>query len=153
ENDKRRRTLMWLCYLRFDDQGQTVTYHISCPTQANVDEVVRLSQKHGLSRTARLVDHARFYSSRTIYPKTVSSGQWYDWWVFLDQWEEQDSTRKLVLVDRDTKPEPFTTGQDIRRWYRFPQSLVVCCNNLTLAEVQGQVCECLVRTDIGQLDW
>ncbi|HLV97381.1 MAG TPA: hypothetical protein VKT82_01780 [Ktedonobacterales bacterium] len=140
---------MWLCYLRFEDQGQPIIYLIGCAVQANIDEIVRRSKQHGLTATSRFVEHARFYSSRTIYPKHVLPGQWYDDWQWLDEWEIQDSTRHLVLIDRDTSPEPFIYGQDRRRTYLFPRGRVVCCNNLTLTEVQGQVCECLVRTDIG----
>lgn len=144
---------IWLCYHRFEDQGQVVTYHISCPTQGTIEELVRQSKKHGLTSTARLVDHASFSSMRTIFPKSVPPGQWYECWDWMDQWEIQESIRRLVLIDRDTAPEPFTSGPDIRRWYRFPCALVLCCNNLTLDELQGHVCECLVRTDSGQPGW
>lgn len=50
----------------------------------------------------------------------------------------------LILIDRGAGLKPFNVAQyqDKRSYYLLERSLVVCRNNLTLSEVQGQVCDC-----------
>lgn len=58
----------------------------------------------------------------------------------------------LILIDRGAGLKPFNVAQyqDKRSYYLLERSLVVCRNNLTLSEVQGQVCDCLIGTDVAQ---
>jgi hypothetical protein len=46
---------MWLCYLRFEDQGQTVVYLLDCGTQASVSAFVNRAEQHGLTPCECLV--------------------------------------------------------------------------------------------------
>ncbi|HRQ39601.1 MAG TPA: hypothetical protein PLD25_16965 [Chloroflexota bacterium] len=45
---------MWLVYLRFDDQGQVQTYHVTAVNKTAVNHIYHLAEQHGLPLTARL---------------------------------------------------------------------------------------------------
>ena len=47
-------------YLRFDDQGTVQTCHVCTGSEADVKEILRLAQQHGLTLTAHLVESAAF---------------------------------------------------------------------------------------------
>lgn len=38
---------MWLVYLRFDDQGEVRTYHVTAENKTAVDHIHRLAEQHG----------------------------------------------------------------------------------------------------------
>jgi hypothetical protein len=50
---------MWLVYLRFDDQGQVKTYHVTAESKKAVDEIYALAEQHGLKLCvkAHLANH------------------------------------------------------------------------------------------------
>jgi hypothetical protein len=50
---------MWLVYLRFDDQGQVKTYHVTAENKKAVDEIYALAEQHGLKLCvkAHLANH------------------------------------------------------------------------------------------------
>lgn len=83
---------MWLVYLRFDDQGQVKTYHIRTYSKADVEHLLKLSEKHGLSLTARLVEYAAFIVSGTIKlkPMLVPNFHFYMHEDFIKRWEDAD---------------------------------------------------------------
>ncbi|HET9221891.1 MAG TPA: hypothetical protein VFO07_05270 [Roseiflexaceae bacterium] len=49
---------MWLVYLRFDDGGQVQTYHIRTSNKPTVADLIGRAERHGLTPTAKLVEHA-----------------------------------------------------------------------------------------------
>ena len=79
---------MWLCYLRFDDQGRVVTFHIGCPTKGAAEETVQYAEQHGLAATARLVEYAIFHSSRTIFARQAPNFHFYSYWEFIERWKQ-----------------------------------------------------------------
>jgi len=66
---------MWLVYLRFDDQGKARTYHFRTSSKADVQEIVKLAEKRGLTKTAKLEEYAAFYTSGSINLKRFISGR------------------------------------------------------------------------------
>ncbi len=81
---------MWLVYLRFDDQGQVQTYHVTAENKTAVAQVYRLAEQHGLSKSARLVEYAFIYSSGTIKPKHVPNFHYYAKHEFIDRWQKAE---------------------------------------------------------------
>ena len=79
---------MWLCYLRFDDQGKIVTYHVRCPAKGTAEELFKRAEQHGLTKTAQLVEYALFHAGLTIYPREVPNFHFYDCWDFLQKWQQ-----------------------------------------------------------------
>lgn len=59
----------------------------------------------------------------------------------------------LLLINKGAGLSAFNTAQyaDKRSYYLLERSLIVCRNGLTLSELQGQVCDCLIGTDIAQM--
>ncbi len=59
----------------------------------------------------------------------------------------------LILIDRGAGLKPFNTAQyqDRRSYYLLERALIVCRNSLSLSELQGQVVDALVGTDIAQV--
>lgn len=84
---------MWLVYLRFDDQNQVKTYHIRTWNKASVEELVSRAEKHGLSKTAKLVEYAAFITSGTIKlkPMIVPNFHFYLHEDFVARWNEVES--------------------------------------------------------------
>ena len=83
---------MWLVYFRFDDQGEVKTYHIRTSSKTDVEMLVRLAEKHGLSKTAKLVEYAAFIASGTIKlkPMLVPNFHFYLHEEFVRRWNEVD---------------------------------------------------------------
>jgi hypothetical protein len=97
---------MWLVYLRFDDQGQVKTYHIRTSGKVEVQALIALGEKHGLTTTSKLVEYAAFITSGTIKlkPMIVPNFHFYLDEDFLAKWKEADQqlpveaqTRKLPV--------------------------------------------------------
>jgi len=84
---------MWLVYFRFDDQGEVRTYHIRTGNKADVEALVGLAAKHGLSKTAKLVEYAAFIASGTIKlkPMLAPNFHFYLHEEFVRRWNEVDS--------------------------------------------------------------
>lgn len=89
---------MWLLYLRFDDQGQVKTYHIRTGSKASMEALLALAEKHGLSKTAKLVEYAAFIVSGTIKlkPMIAPNFHFYLHEDFVKRWEEVDTHDKAV---------------------------------------------------------
>jgi hypothetical protein len=85
---------MWLLYLRFDDQGQVKTYHIRTGSKSDIEYLLSLAEKHGLSSTAKLVEYAAFIVSGTIKlkPMIVPNFHFYLHNDFINRWKEVDNT-------------------------------------------------------------
>lgn len=85
---------MWLVYLRFDDQGKARTYHIRTSSKADVQEIVKLAEKRGLTKTAKLEEYAAFYTSGSINlkPMIVPNFHFYLDTDFIAKWKEGDSS-------------------------------------------------------------
>jgi hypothetical protein len=85
---------MWLVYLRFDDQGKTHTYHIRTSSKADVQEIVKLAEKRGLTKTAKLEEYAAFYTSGSINlkPMIVPNFHFYLDTDFIAKWKEGDTS-------------------------------------------------------------
>ena len=79
---------MWLIYLRFDDNGEVMTYHITAPTRKIVDSVLALAEQHGLTKLAKLAEYAYFYSRGTMKPKHVPNFHFYTATEFTERWEK-----------------------------------------------------------------
>jgi len=85
---------MWLVYLRFDDQGKVRTYHVRTANKDSVQEIVKLAEKRGLTKTAKLEEYAAFYTSGSINlkPMTVPNFHFYLHSEFIAKWKEGDSS-------------------------------------------------------------
>jgi hypothetical protein len=85
---------MWLVYLRFDDQGKTRTYHVRTSSKADVQKIVKLAEKRGLTKTAKLEEYAAFYTSGSINlkPMIVPNFHFYLDTDFITKWKEGDSS-------------------------------------------------------------
>ncbi len=84
---------MWLVYFRFDDQKDVKTYHIRTGSKADVRELLALAEKHGLTKTAKLVEYAAFSVSGTIKlkPMIVPNFHYYEHNDFVARWKEADT--------------------------------------------------------------
>jgi hypothetical protein len=78
---------MWLVYLRFDDQGQVKTYHVTAENKKAVDEIYALAEQHGLKMTEKLVEYAFFYARGTMKPKHVPNFHFYKQAEFEGKWK------------------------------------------------------------------
>jgi len=85
---------MWLVYLRFDDQDKTRTYHVRTSSKADVQKIVKLAEKRGLTKTAKLEEYAAFYTSGSINlkPMIVPNFHFYLDTDFITKWKEGDSS-------------------------------------------------------------
>jgi hypothetical protein len=85
---------MWLVYYRFDDQNEIKTYHIRTYSKADVQALLSLAEKHGLSKTAKLVEYAAFIVSGTIKlkPMIVPNFHFYLHEDFIARWKDADTT-------------------------------------------------------------
>lgn len=85
---------MWLLYLRFDDQGQVKTYHVRTYNKLDVQQLLSLAEKHGLSATSKLVEYAAFIVSGTIKlkPMIVPNFHFYLHEEFIRRWKKVDET-------------------------------------------------------------
>ncbi len=83
---------MWLVYFRFDDQGQVKTLHVRTGSKADVAYLLSLAEKHGLTRTAKLVEYAAFSISGTIKlkPMMVPNFHFYQHDDFIARWKEAE---------------------------------------------------------------
>lgn len=83
---------MWLVYLRFEDQGQVKTYHIRTGNKDDVQQLLSLAEKHGLTRTAKLVEYAGFIVSGTIKlkPMIVPNFHFYLHQDWVARWQEAE---------------------------------------------------------------
>ncbi|MBX3059595.1 MAG: hypothetical protein KF770_24350 [Anaerolineae bacterium] len=79
---------MWLIYLRFDDQGQVKTYHVTAVNKRQVDEIYALAERHGLKPTEKLVEYAFFYARGTMKPKHVPNFHYYQGSEFINRHQE-----------------------------------------------------------------
>lgn len=68
---------MWLVYLRFDDSNETKTYHVTAGNKVEVDKLLALARKRGVSTKSKLVEYAVFYARSTIKPKHVPNFHFY----------------------------------------------------------------------------
>jgi len=85
---------MWLVYLRFDDHGKARTYHVRTRSKADVQAIVKLAEKRGLTETAKREEYAAFYTSRSTNLKPMIAPNFH---VYLDtdfiaKWKEGDSS-------------------------------------------------------------
>jgi hypothetical protein len=78
---------MWLVYLRFDDNNEIKTYHVTAPNKIEAEKILALAEKHGLSATSKLVEYAIFYAHATIKPKHVPNFHFYTNKEFISRWE------------------------------------------------------------------
>ncbi len=81
---------MWLIYLRFEDNGQVKTYHITAENKRRVDNIFAMAEQHGLSQSEKLVEYAFFYARGTMKPKHVPNFHFYKWTTFEERWQEVD---------------------------------------------------------------
>ncbi|MCB8952103.1 MAG: hypothetical protein H6650_08840 [Ardenticatenales bacterium] len=79
---------MWLVYLRFEDQEQVQTYHVTAENQKIVNEIYHLAEQHGLNPTAKLVEYAFFYAQGTMKPKHVPNFHFYSASEFKARWQK-----------------------------------------------------------------
>jgi len=88
---------MWLVYLRFDDQGRVKTYHVRTSSKDDVQALLVLAEKHGLTTTEKLVEYAAFIVSGTIKlkPMIVPNFHFYLDEDFLARWKQADQTLPL----------------------------------------------------------
>lgn len=93
---------MWLLYLRFDDRGTVKTYHVRTGSKADVEYLIKLSERHGLFVGEQLVEYAAFAISGTIKlkPMIVPNFHFYDHTEFVRRWE---------AVERGDPPVPSPT--------------------------------------------
>lgn len=82
---------MWLIYLRFDDEGQVKTYHVTAENKQAVDKVYALAEQHGLKLTEQLVEYAFFYAHATVKPKHVPNFHFYTLTEFVERWHKAQS--------------------------------------------------------------
>ena len=82
---------MWLAYLRFDDNGEVKTYHITAPNKKTVDAVFAMADQHGLANLAKLVEYAFIYARGTMKPKHVPNFHFYTAAEFTERWEKAAS--------------------------------------------------------------
>ena len=78
---------MWLIYLRFDNDGETNTYHVRTRNYDEVKSILQIAEQHGLAPRSKLIEYAYFYSHGTIKPKHVPNFHFYEQHEFLDRWE------------------------------------------------------------------
>lgn len=78
---------MWLVYLRFEDNGQVKTYHVTAENKRMVDEIYALAEQHGLKLAEKLVEYAFFYAQGTMKPKHVPNFHFYKQDEFVKRWE------------------------------------------------------------------
>ena len=78
---------MWLVYLRFDDNGQVKTYHVTAENKKVVDETINLAEQHGLKLSEKLVEYAFFYARGTMKPKHVPNFHFYKQAEFVRRWQ------------------------------------------------------------------
>lgn len=90
---------MWLLYLRFDDRGAVKTYHVRTSSKADVEYLVKISERHGLFVSEQLVEYAAFSVSGTIKtkPMNVPNFHYYEHAEFVRRWE---------AVERGDPPVP-----------------------------------------------
>ncbi|MBE7550401.1 MAG: hypothetical protein HS126_04895 [Anaerolineales bacterium] len=79
---------MWLVYLRFDDNNEIKTYHVTEINKIEAEKILALAEKHGLSATSKLVKYAIFYAHATIKPKHVPNFHFYKGNEFTSRWEK-----------------------------------------------------------------
>ena len=81
---------MWLVYLRFDDNGQVKTYHVTAENKRRVDSIFAMAEQHGLTKSEKLVEYAFFYARATTHPKHVPNFHFYKWPEFEEKWHDVD---------------------------------------------------------------
>ena len=79
---------MWLVYLRFDDNGQVKTYHVTAENKRRVDSIFAMAEQHGLSKSEKLAEYAFFYARGTMHPKHVPNFHFYKWSEFEEKWRD-----------------------------------------------------------------
>lgn len=81
---------MWLIYLRYDDGGEVDTYHLLANNKKTMDAMLHKAQAHGVTKTAKLVEYAAFYSSGTIKKRLaiVPNFHFAEESRFWERWEE-----------------------------------------------------------------
>lgn len=83
---------MWLVYLRFDDNNEIKTYHVTEINKIEAEKILALAEKHGLSATSKLVEYAIFYAHATIKPKHVPNFHFYKGSEFTSRWEKVEAS-------------------------------------------------------------
>lgn len=84
---------MWLIYLRYDDKGEVDTYHLLAGNKKSVDKMIQKAQCHGVTKAAKLVEYAAFYTSGTIKRKLaiVPNFHFGEESRFWERWEEVEA--------------------------------------------------------------
>lgn len=83
---------MWLVYLRFADNNEVKTYHVTAGNKVEAEKILALAEKHGLSATSKLVEYAIFYTHATIKPKHVPNFHFYKDSEFSSRWEKVEQS-------------------------------------------------------------
>jgi hypothetical protein len=84
---------MLLVNRRFDDQVKARTYHIRTSSKADVQAIVKLAEKRGLTKTAKPEEYAAFYTSGSINLKPMIGPNFHFYLDtdFIAKWKEGDS--------------------------------------------------------------
>lgn len=83
---------MWLVYLRFDDNNEIKTYHVTAPNKIEAEKILALAEKRGLTPSAKLSEYAIFYSQRMIKPMHVPNFHFYKNSEFTSRWEKVEAS-------------------------------------------------------------
>ncbi len=83
---------MWLVYFRFDDRGEAKTFHVRTGSKADVDGLLSLAERHGLTPTSKLVEYATFLVSGTIKLKPMIAPNFHFYLdeAFAARWKAAD---------------------------------------------------------------
>lgn len=82
---------MWLVYLRFDDNKEIKTYHVTAGNKIEAKKILALAEKRGLNAPSKLVEYAIFYAHATIKPKHVPNFHFYKDSEFISRWEKGEA--------------------------------------------------------------
>jgi hypothetical protein len=97
---------VWLLYLRFDDRGQVKTYHIRTYSKATVDDLMARAERHGLTSTAQLVEHAAFIANSAIRPKSVPNFHFFLHEEFIKRWMAVEGPAVMAEDASQVVPPP-----------------------------------------------